>query len=249
MYHWLTGEGRADDAVGSSIGAALDLTSRATVRASFAHRFRFPALRQLFDAGGGNTALTTEWADVFEAGVNYRVASALALDITGFHSQARGFIERSATTDLFENNDRYRIRGLEFETTVRPASRLFARARYTYLDAIDRSPGSEGLRLQYRPMHTVTGEFRYVAAHGWTASSSLRYVADQVYETRQAPPLQAHLPNFVVVGARAEHPVGGLPVSAYAGVDNLFDAAYEQAYGFPQAGRVVYVGIAVPSLR
>ena len=32
-------------------------------------------------------------------------------------------------------------------------------------------------------------------------------------------------------------------VSVYLGVDNLLDEAYEESYGFPQAGRLVYLGL------
>jgi len=31
----------------------------------------------------------------------------------------------------------------------------------------------------------------------------------------------------------------------YIGADNLFDRNYEQAYGFPQAGRTLYAGVKV----
>jgi len=29
----------------------------------------------------------------------------------------------------------------------------------------------------------------------------------------------------------------------YAGVDNLFDEDYEESYGLPQAGRLLYTGL------
>jgi outer membrane cobalamin receptor len=35
----------------------------------------------------------------------------------------------------------------------------------------------------------------------------------------------------------------------FAGADNLFNAAYEQSYGFPQAGRIVYLGLDVAGHR
>ena len=42
---------------------------------------------------------------------------------------------------------------------------------------------------------------------------------------------------------RPQQRLGRGPLAAYAGVDNLFDRAYEESYGFPQAGRVAYLGL------
>jgi outer membrane cobalamin receptor len=64
VYHRLEGEGLDDDAAGASLGAFLELTPTSRVRGSYAHRFRFPTLRQLFDASAGNPTLDTETADV-----------------------------------------------------------------------------------------------------------------------------------------------------------------------------------------
>ena len=34
-------------------------------------------------------------------------------------------------------------------------------------------------------------------------------------------------------------------LDVYVGADNLFDKNYEQSYGFPAAGRMIYGGVAV----
>jgi outer membrane cobalamin receptor len=34
-------------------------------------------------------------------------------------------------------------------------------------------------------------------------------------------------------------------LSIYGGLDNVFDEAYEESYGFPQSGRVAYIGLDV----
>lgn len=242
-YHRLDGQGRDDGAAGASLGAFFEATAAVRLRASYAHRFRFPTLRQLFDAAAGNPDLEREEADIFELGADYSPHPGVTLGVTGFQTEADNFIERPQGAARFENADRYRLRGVELEGAYRPSPLLLARARYTWLDAEDRSPGREGTTLQYRPRHLLAAELRYHARWGLAASGTLRYVADQVYETRREPLIQADLPDFALVGLRLEQRLGRGPVAVYAGVDNLFDQAYEESYGFPQAGRVAYVGL------
>ena len=44
---------------------------------------------------------------------------------------------------------------------------------------------------------------------------------------------------------KLDQPLGRAPLALFAGADNLFDTAYEQSYGFPQAGRIIYLGLDV----
>jgi outer membrane cobalamin receptor len=53
------------------------------------------------------------------------------------------------------------------------------------------------------------------------------------------------LPDYTLVGVRLEQQLPRFPLSVYGGVDNLFDEAYEESYGFPLARRVGYLGIDV----
>jgi outer membrane receptor protein involved in Fe transport len=128
---------------------------------------------------------------------------------------------------------------------VRALRGILVRGRYTYLDAEDRTAGREGTTLQYRPRHSVTGELRYASRWGFDATGTLHYVAGQVYETRREPLVQADLPESTLVGVRVSQRLGRLPLSVFGGADNLFDTAYEQSYGFPQAGRTLYLGLDV----
>jgi vitamin B12 transporter len=74
-------------------------------------------------------------------------------------------------------------------------------------------------------------------------------VAGQVYETRRAPLVQADLPDYTLVDVRLRQPLGRIPFAVFAGGENLLNTAYEQSYGFPQAGRIVYVGLDVAIQR
>jgi outer membrane receptor protein involved in Fe transport len=245
LHHWLDGDGLSDRAAGLSAGVVLQATPTTRLRASAAHRFRFPTLRQLYDRDGGNPALETERADLLELGAEQELGSRAGIGVTLFHTDARDFIERLETTDRFENAERYRFRGVEIVATVRPVERGFLRLGYSYLDADDRSAGREGITLQYRPRHKVTGEARWLTEWGLQAALNVQHLAGQVYHSRRPPLLVGDLPDHTVVGVRVAQQLPRVPLSIYGGLDNVFDEAYEESYGFPQSGRVAYIGLDV----
>jgi outer membrane cobalamin receptor len=243
LHHWLEGDGVSDAAAGVSAGMTVSPDPATRLRASAAHRFRFPTLRQLYDRDGGNPELDTERADLLELGVERQVGRLATVGLTLFHTSARDFIERVDGSELYQNAERYRFQGFEVLGTLRPIPAAFLRLGYSFLDAEDRSPGREGVTLQYRPRHKVTGEARWSARWGLDASLTLQHLAGQVYHSRRLPLQVADLPDYTVVGLRLAQRIPRIPIGVYAGVDNLFDEPYEQSYGFPQAGRIAYVGL------
>ena len=170
--------------------------------------------------------------------------------MTGYRSDARNFIERPQGAPQFVNAERYRLQGIEMEAAVRAATRAASPAADTPIwtprighRAVKAPRCSTGRAI------CVSTELRYTTPWGLQASGTLHYVAGQVYETRRAPLVQADLPDYALVGVRLRQQMGRLPFAMFAGADNLFDAAYEQSYGFPQAGRIVYLGLDVAGRR
>jgi len=157
----------------------------------------------------------------------------------------RDYIERPGQGEPFANHDVYRFRGIEATAETAVLAALLLRARYTYLDARDRSPGSERGQLQYRPRHRGSIEGRYAFPFGLSAALTLLRVSDQVYYSRQAPVTSRRLPDYTLANARLQHSLQDGAMSIYAGVDNLFDRRYEEEYGSPQATRVVYAGLSL----
>ncbi|HET7598643.1 MAG TPA: TonB-dependent receptor, partial [Gemmatimonadales bacterium] len=243
LHERQTGGGTEASGTGTSLGLAYRPTARITLRAAYGNRFRFPSVRQLFDPVAGAVGLLPERSEHGELGVEVTPTASVTVGVTGFVDEARNFIDRPAPDDPFVNEDRYHFRGIEAVAAWRPAAGALARAGYSYLDSEDRSPGREGLPLEYRPRHKLTLEGRYAAAFGLETAASLRYEANQVAQSRIGPLRQIRLPDFAVVSGRASQWLPGRRIGLYVGVENLFAAAYEDAYGFPQAGRVLYAGV------
>ncbi|HEX5632868.1 MAG TPA: TonB-dependent receptor [Gemmatimonadales bacterium] len=244
LYERQTGGDTEASGTGTSIGLEYRVADAVGMRGSYGNRFRFPSVRQLFDPAGGNPDLEPERSERVELGVDVQVSRAVALSLVGFVDDARNFIERPARDSAFANRERYRFAGVEALVAWAPAPRSLVRAGYSWLEAEDRSEGREGARLDYRPRHKLTLEGRHAFGFGLEAQASLRWQADQVYSSRRGELRQRPLPDFVVGTVRAEQWFARR-FGVFAGVDNVFDVAYEEAYGFPQAGRVLYGGFDV----
>ena len=242
MHNWLDGDGPSDQATGYSGGITVDVTSSTRLRASAAHRFRFPTLRQLFDQTAGNPNLVTEEADLFELGAEQQIGRDASVGLALFHTNAHNFIERPQGDVQYQNAEQYRFRGVEVTGMFRPVPSVVLQLAYSYLDADAKLPNDETVTLQYRPQNKVTFMGRWTARWGTSAAVNFQYLAGQVYDSRRLPLQQGDLPNFVVLGLRAEQRVPQSPASVYAGVDNLLNSAYEQAYGFPLASLTWYFG-------
>jgi len=242
LYQQMDGEDLEDVAAGFSTGATYAATSSLQLRASAAHRFRFPTLRQLYDRDGGNPDLRTESADLYELGAEQQIAGRASVGLTLFQNDAEDFIERPPGEDQFQNAENYRFRGVEIVGTLHPTEAWFVGIGYAFLDAEDRSVSGEERALQYRPRHRVTGEARWRSTGGFGAALNVQHVAGQVYQSRREPVTQGELPDFTLVGVRLEQRLSRVPVALYAGVNNLFDDAYEESYGFPRQGQTFYVG-------
>jgi outer membrane cobalamin receptor len=246
--HWLDKDGGgSDDAGAASAGAYVDVGAGTRLRAAVARTIRFPTIRQLYDADGGNPSLSTERATTVEVGVEQSLPARSSVGLTLFRSDVRDYIERPQQGEPFANHDEYVFAGVEAAAEMRVVPALLLRARYTYLDSEDRSPGSPRDELQYRPRHRGTLEGRYAFPFGLAAALAVTRVANQVFYSRQEPIVRRRLPDYTLANARVEQRLLGGATSVYLGVDNLLDERYEEEYGSPQATRVVYGGISIRS--
>jgi vitamin B12 transporter len=246
MYDWLSRDSVGTTGAGGTMAAAYyDVVPGMRVRASAAHKFRFPTISQLYDENGGNPNLRTELANVYELGVSHTLPAGSRVGLTLYRMDVRDYIERPAQGEPFANFDVYRMRGIELTAETHPLERLSLRGGYSFLDARDYSPGATRQQLQYRPRHRIAAEGEYRFAFGTRLAASYLRVGDQFYYSRQAPVEKAKLPAFTIVNAHVSQTVLAGRARLYVGADNLLDVAYEDQYGSPQATRVMYGGVSV----
>ncbi len=250
MHHWMRRDAAADTIAGEKrmsgadgyMGAlSFDASRRTRLRVAAARKFRFPTIRQLYDEEAGNASLTTERAEVVEAGARHEMEAG-AVDVTLFRMTVRDYIERPSRDEPFANFQRYRFTGVELSAEARPVDALVVRGGYTFMDAVDLSAGAERQELQYRPSHRATLETRYTFPFGLKATATGLHVAGQYYYSRQEPVEKGKLPDYTIIGVQLAQNLPGTRAEVYAGADNLFDVAYEEEYGSPQATRTLFLG-------
>ncbi len=245
-HHWQDKDGGSDDDRGSFlVGARCNVSEKTRLRASVAEKFRFPSIKQLYDTENGNDSLDTEKSTNYELGITQQLPWDMEADLVGFWIDVDDYIEKDEFTDLYENHDEYRFRGIEFTLQKQFLETGSVRAGYTYLDSEDKSSGTEKDELEHRPKHKITLEGRYVWSFGLSAYASYMYLGDQYHYSEDVPLLKRKLNSYSLVDIKLQQKLMADRLYAYVGANNLFDKDYEESYGYPQAGRMVYGGLKV----
>ena len=244
--YWQNKEEGENENKGSYMaGAYYDIIKGSRVRGAFAKKIRFPTLRQLYSVGEGNPDLTPETAYNYELGFEQTLPLNSRVAIDGFLSDVNDYIEKPYDDDYYHNYDKYRFQGFEITGETRFVDNVLLRLGYTFMDTEDKSPNSPKDELQYRPKHKLTLEGKYTFHFGFSAYANVIYNADQYYYERSEPFTKAKLDNYAIVNLKFDQALLNGLLDVYVGADNLFDKNYEQSYGFPAAGRMIYGGVAV----
>lgn len=241
-HHWQDKDvGENDDKGSYLLGLSYDIYENTRLRTSYARKIRFASIRNLYDPDSGNSDLTTEQSDNYEAGITQHLPWNITADLAFFLSDVEDYIEKDSVTDLFENNDEYRFKGVEL-TLSKTFERADINLGYSYLDAEDRSAGSTVDELEYRPTHKITIEGRYAFEFGLTAYASFMRIMNQVHYASDGT--KGDLNDYSIVDIKLEQRLFK-QWFVYAGADNILDENYEESYGYPQAGRTAYAGMKV----
>ena len=112
--------GVSDDGSLFLAGVYYDFPTDTRLRASAAHKLRFPSIRQLYDVDGGNPDLDSERCWCFELGIEQSLPFDTTLGVTGFWLELRDFIERRVGGSLRESpgDAQPRSRGDSHEPTL-----------------------------------------------------------------------------------------------------------------------------------
>jgi vitamin B12 transporter len=241
-HSWIDKDtGNSDDGPTFLAGAFWNVVDGTHLRASASRKLRFPSLRQLHEVSTGNPDLEAETAWSYEIGVAQSLPGATLLDVTGYWMDVEDFIEVDATSNLFENNDRYRFRGFEVALDTRPLEPLYLHLSYSFLDSENRSPGTAEDQLPNRPEHRFAFESRVQLPLETSVRVALEYVANQIVYSRLPPTRSRSTGDYFLADLRLEKEFSGDRLALYFGVENIADEDYQRSYGVPDAGRT-YIG-------
>lgn len=253
-------EGRVDTPLGLSVngGVRLDLPedfddevsgragvvyrvpgSGTTLKVSWSEGFKLPSFFALGNPVVGNPDLGPETSESIEVGLRQEFAAErVALEATYFHSRYFDLVDLDeGPPPALVNRSEVTIEGVELALTGAVTSRLSARGHLTYASS-DIEGTSEPLRN--RP------EWRGGLALAWAPISSVSASLTGLYVGRvpdsSIPTGDATLDPYVRFDAALSYRPDPSLTITFA-VDNLFDAQYEEAVGFPAAGVTPRIGV------
>jgi outer membrane cobalamin receptor len=240
-YHWQDREDDRKQDYSYVIGAHYDPFPQTRLKASHARKIRFPSLSDLYDPDSGNSGLTPEISKHYEAGIEQGLPVKTSASFTVFHDDIDNFIEKDAD-EISRNFEKYVFNGFEVSLENKVIDNLVVRAAYTFLDTKDKSTGSQRDELQYRPGDKFTVDAVYRFPWGTSLYASVMYLANQYYYDKNQVE-KRRLPNYTVVDLKLSQNLYQDELNLYVGAKNLLDENYEQSYGLPQAGRLIYGGL------
>jgi vitamin B12 transporter len=197
-----------------------------------------------------NPSLTPERSFGWDAGLEFTLNKGrLVFDVTYFRAnlmdKINGFffdpaIGKFTAINLPGESTR---EGVEISARYKVASNLTLAAAYTYTDARD----PNGRRELRRPPHSVRADIAYGFADGrGTATLGTTYngrMDDNAFELPFFfPTHRVVLDAYWVVNAAASYKLQP-GVELFGRVENLFDARYQEAYGFEAAPITAFAGL------
>lgn len=215
------------------------------LKATYGTGFKAPSLYQIYSPYG-NTGLLAETSEGWDAGFEQPLAqNALRVGATYFHTTFANQInfETTATPPYgqYFNVGRALTEGWETFVSIQPFQELILRADYTYTWAADLDSGAQLIR---RPQNQAdfSANYRLGTAH---FGLNVVYVGDRpdlAYVNFTSTSVT--LPEYILVNLTASCKVDGY-LELFGRVDNLFNTAYEEVYGYGTPGLSVYAGTKV----
>jgi vitamin B12 transporter len=211
-------------------GVAWGISDVWRLRATYGEAFRAPSLADLYYPGFSNPDLEPESSQSYEVAVEagrgaWRTAVAL------FENDLDNLIEFDFATFVPQNLGRARARGVEGSLAVRRGP-VDARLVATWLDAENLDTGGPLLRRPQESASLVV----FARPGAWTFGGVLRYVGERTDFGDAA--LAAYSTLDLSLARRiAER------WEPFVRVENAFDAAYEEAVGYPAPGVGFRAGI------
>ena len=242
----------------ASAGAAYTPNGGATVlRANYDEGYKAPSLYQLFSQYG-DAALQPEKAKGWQAGVAHHVGESFSASAPWFERDTDNlidfaycptsgtlpaicFVPGTTTTRFgyYANVKRSRAKGIELTAEVHTGV-FFASGNYSWVSAVDRTPGSTdlGRQLARVPRHLANAEAGVDFPAGFKGSLAARY-SGRAFDRAGSANM---LPDYWLFDLRAQWKVAeGLTLQGR--IENLPDKHYETASGYGSLGRTGYVGL------
>jgi vitamin B12 transporter len=204
--------------------------------------FHSPSLFDLFAPIYGNILLKPERNKGWDVGIEQNLNShKLSFGLTYFTNQFENLFGSDSAFKTI-NIDKAESYGVEFFTTGEITSQMKIKFNYTYTKATELSGPEKDLPLIRRPNDRINFIVYY------SFSDKLNVFTEIIYTGKRDDkpfssfaPFKVTLPPYGIVNLSAAYAIFSY-LDIYGKVDNLFNADYEEIYGYGTAGLSGYLG-------
>ncbi len=217
------------------------------IKGSLGTGFKAPSLYQLYapdSAWGpvGNAGLDPETSLGLDAGIEQALFSkTLVLGLTYFASRVEDQIDFAVG---YQNTSRVDNEGVEIFAAWTPVDAFSLMVAYTRTAAEDKDTGVQLIRIpKDRASLTASADL----GRRLHFSGTVLYTGafdDRYFDSTMFIPVDARVSSSVVVNLAASFALSER-IRLYGRIDNLFDEAYEEVYGYGTAGVSGYGGVKI----
>jgi outer membrane cobalamin receptor len=216
-YDGFRGPDSEIDFINYRTGALFFIESETSISVSFGRKNRFPTLKELYSSTTGNPDLNPEISTSYQLGLNSKY-----FKVVLFRNDINDLIERKSRDTPFENINWARFQGVSVEGSYK-----YVRLGYTYLDAHDDSNEI----LDNRARNAVNFGLNYSFDFGLNINLDGSWV-----DRRKDGDI--YLNSYTLINANLIQKINNFISIKLSGY-NLLNKWYEDAEGYPLAGRTL----------
>lgn len=235
----------------SSLNGFMGISFRATedlsIHINGSKKSRFPTLKEFYSQTAGrdlaNPNLAIEKSINSELGFAYQANRELIINGSLFYSSINDLINLvflEGGLRQYQNIGKAEMKGAEIAFRY-IGKNIITHLTYTYLDVKNVSEDRESDILEYRPEHVLSLTADYGFTFGTTIRGELVYTANKYgvdSDTREFVKME----NIMTTNIRISQQLFENYL-VYLRANNIFNTYYESEYGFPQAGRELFIGL------
>jgi vitamin B12 transporter len=209
---------------------------------TFGTAFHSPSLFDLFDPAYGNSALRPEKNTGWDLGVEqYLNNNKVSVGITYFSNRFENLFGYNSNFRTI-NIDKAETHGVELYSTTVITTGIKFKLNYTFLKSNELQGPDKGLPLLRRP----AGKLGFVLFNTFGNKLNTTFELDYVSERfdndfSSFTPVRVKLKPYTLVNVSASYTLFSF-LDIYGRVDNLFNTAYEEIYGYGVPALSGYLG-------
>lgn len=210
------------------------------VYANFAHKSRFPTLKELYaevlGANKPNPNLKSEFANLYELGVSVKPLEDINFRASLYYNDVRNLIDIIVLEDKsrqFVNYGKVLFKGIEFSgnLTFYDFDFFFG---LNYQEAENKTPSANSQIMPLRPKYLTN--IKIIRSFNFGVTFEIQYLGYyNQYAYNSDKKQYFELPNYGLVNFAGSFKVNS-NLTFSASVKNLFDVLYYSDWGYPQPG-------------